>query len=60
MMRSLIAVVALGLVLSLPSVGGAQTGCARPDLQAAVQRYLTAQGKGNTSGMLLATNVKYS
>ena len=60
MMRSLLAVIALGLVIGFPSVSRAQTGCARPDLEAAVQRYLTAQGKGNTSGMLLATNVKYS
>jgi hypothetical protein len=60
MMRLLIGVLALGLITGLPSVSRAQTGCARPDLQAAVQRYLTAQGTGNTSGMGLAANVKYS
>jgi hypothetical protein len=60
MMRSLIGVVALGLVVGLPSVSRAQAGCARPDLQAIVRLYLTAQGKGSTSGPWLAPGVKYS
>jgi hypothetical protein len=60
MKRTLIGVAVLCGALTVPTSSRAQTGCARPDLEAAVQRYLTAQGKGNTSGMLLATNVTYS
>jgi hypothetical protein len=51
----------LGVLVGVPSVGRAQARCARPDLQAAVNRYLAAQGKGSTSGLrLLAPGVKYS
>jgi hypothetical protein len=59
MMRSAVSVVVLCSALSLPAASRAQTGCARTDLQAAVDSYLAAQGKGSTSGLRLATSVKY-
>ena len=60
MNRSVAILAALSCALLTPAESRAQSGCARPDLQAAVDSYIAAQGTGNPSSMRLATAVKYS
>ncbi|HEY1306756.1 MAG TPA: TonB family protein [Vicinamibacterales bacterium] len=59
MTRAVVAVAVLYGALCLPSLSHAQARCSRAELDAAVKRYLGAQAKGNTSGLKLATPVKY-
>src|SRR5262245_58928907 len=59
MTRVLAAVAVLSGALCLPSPSQAQARCTRAELAAAVNSYLAAQSKGNTSGLKLATPVKY-
>jgi hypothetical protein len=53
----------VGIVLSgalvAPSAGFAQVSCSRDGLQRAVDLYIAAQTKGDTSGMPLATGLGY-
>jgi hypothetical protein len=51
--------VVLAGVLFAPTVAFAQISCSREGLQRAVDLYITAQTKGDTSGMPLATGVGY-
>lgn len=45
--------------LIAPAIGFAQVSCTRPGLQAATDLYLTAQSKGDTSGLPLAMGLAY-
>ena len=55
---SLIGVVLTGALL-VPARGFAQISCTRDGLQAAVDRYIAAQTKGDTAGMPLANGLGY-
>jgi len=60
MIRSLAVIAAMSCVLFTPAESRAQFACSRADLQAAVDSYLAAQGKGTPSSMRFATGVKYT
>jgi hypothetical protein len=49
----------LSAVLLAPAVSSAQIACTRDGLQAATNLYVEAQGKGDPSGMPLATGLAY-
>jgi hypothetical protein len=49
----------LSAVLLVPTVSSAQVACTRDGLQAATNLYVDAQGKGDPSGMPLATGLAY-
>jgi hypothetical protein len=51
--------IVLAAVLAVPGVGFAQVSCARGGLQRAVNLYLDAQAKGDTSGLPLAKGLGY-
>ena len=55
---TLMCIVLAGALLS-PAAGFAQISCSRDGLQRAVDLYITAQTKGDTSGMPLAMGVGY-
>src|SRR5687768_8085307 len=55
---ALMSIVLTGTLL-VPTTGFAQISCARDGLQRAVDLYIAAQTKGDTSGMPLATGVGY-
>jgi hypothetical protein len=55
---ALVLIVLTGALLG-PTVGFAQVSCSREGLQRAVDLYITAQTKGDTSGMPLATGMGY-
>jgi hypothetical protein len=55
---SLICIVLTGALLA-PTAGFAQISCSREGLQRAVDLYIDAQTKGDTSGMPLATGLGY-
>ena len=55
---SLILIVLTGAFLA-PTAGFAQISCSREGLQRAVDLYITAQTKGDTSGLPLATGLGY-
>jgi hypothetical protein len=54
----LTAIVLTGLLL-IPTAGMAQVSCSRDGLQRAVDLYIAAQTKGDTSGLPLATGLGY-
>src|SRR5688572_25630903 len=56
---SLISSVVLAGALDAPTSGFAQVSCSREGLQRAVDLYIDAQTKGDTSGMPLATGLGY-
>ena len=60
MNRSIAILAALSCVLSMPAESRAQSACTRADLQAAVDSYIAAQGKGTPPSMRLATTAEYS
>src|SRR5215468_1990248 len=51
--------IVLSAVLLVPTRGFAQVSCTRPGLQKAVDLYIDAQTKGDTSGMPLAMGLGY-
>ncbi len=51
--------IVLAAVLAVPATGFAQVSCARGGLQRAVNLYLDAQAKGDTSGLPLAKGLGY-
>jgi hypothetical protein len=51
--------IVLAAVLAAPATGFAQVSCARGGLQRAVNLYLDAQAKGDTSGLPLAKGLGY-
>ena len=51
--------IVLAAVLGVPATGFAQVSCARGGLQRAVNLYLDAQAKGDTSGLPLAKGLGY-
>lgn len=59
MKRSTCLLLALTGALLTPVLSYAQVSCSREGLQKAVDTYLEAQGKGDISGMPLATNIGY-
>jgi hypothetical protein len=59
MNRCVTAVAILCVSLGAASGAYAQARCTRADLQSAVNDYLAAQAKGTTSGLRLATPMKY-
>jgi hypothetical protein len=59
MNRCVTAVAILCVSLGAASGSDAQARCTRADLESAVNGYLTAQAKGSTSGLRLATPMKY-
>src|SRR5687767_11648733 len=52
-------IVLVGALL-IPRMSSAQVSCSREGLQRAVDLYIAAQTKGDTSGMPLATGLGYS
>src|SRR5215475_12168051 len=56
-----LAIVGIGLTAALlaPTTGFAQISCSREGLQRAVDQYLAAQTKGDTSGLPLAAGLGY-
>jgi hypothetical protein len=52
--------IALSGALLVPAVGSAQVSCARGGLQRAVDLYIEAQTKGDTSGLPLANGLGYT
>src|SRR5918992_5297470 len=60
MKRIAVVVVVLTGALLAPTTGFAQVSCTRDGLQRAVDLYLAAQTKGDTSGMPLATGLGYA
>jgi len=52
------AIVAAGVVFA-PSASSAQVSCSREGLQRAIDLYIAAQGKGDTSGLPLASGLGY-
>jgi hypothetical protein len=59
MTRPLVLALTVCLVWCVPAVSRAQARCTRADLQTAVDGYLAAQATGGTSGLKLASPVKY-
>jgi hypothetical protein len=59
MKRITVMLIVLTGVLLAPTAGLAQVSCTREGLQRAVDLYIAAQTKGDTSGMPLATGVGY-
>jgi hypothetical protein len=57
--RRTFAAIALCAVLAAPAAGAAEVSCARGGLQRAVDLYLEAQAKGDTSGLPLAKGLGY-
>jgi len=55
---ALVGIVLTGALLA-PAAGFAQISCSREGLQRAVDLYITAQTKGDTSGLPLATGLDY-
>jgi hypothetical protein len=55
----LLSVVVTSVLLLGPGTGFAQVSCSREGLQRAVDLYISAQTKGDTSGMPLATGLGY-
>src|SRR5438034_10167798 len=55
---TLMSIVLTGVLLA-PTAGFAQISCTREGLQRAVDLYIAAQTKGDTSGMPLATGLGY-
>ena len=55
---ALIGIVLTGALLA-PTTGFAQVSCSREGLQRAVDLYIAAQTKGDTSGLPLATGLGY-
>src|SRR5438046_6257434 len=55
---TLMSIVLTGVLLA-PTAGFAQISCSREGLQRAVDLYITAQTKGDTSGMPLAAGLGY-
>ena len=51
--------IALSAALLVPAVGAAQISCARGGLQRAVDLYIAAQTKGDTSDLPLANGLGY-
>ncbi len=60
MRRTTFGWIVLAGALLAPTVGFAQISCARGGLQRAVDLYIAAQTKGDTSGLPLATGVGYA
>jgi len=58
-MRRTLAWLALSSALLVPAIGSAQISCVRGGLQRAVDLYVAAQTKGDTSGLPLANGVGY-
>src|SRR5262245_4959389 len=58
-MRRTLACIVLAGALLAPAIGSAQISCARGGLQRAVDLYIAAQTKGDTSGLPLATGLGY-
>jgi hypothetical protein len=58
-MRRIFAWLALSGALLVPAVGSAQISCVRGGLQRAVDLYIAAQTKGDTSGLPLANGLGY-
>ncbi|HVS24187.1 MAG TPA: hypothetical protein VMU03_10725 [Gammaproteobacteria bacterium] len=58
-MRRIFAWLALSGALLVPAIGSAQISCVRGGLQRAVDLYIAAQIKGDTSGLPLANGVGY-
>ena len=56
---ALIGIVLVGTLLA-PTAGFAQISCSREGLQRAVDLYIAAQSKGDTSGLPLAMGVGYA
>jgi hypothetical protein len=59
MKRMALVAVVMASTLLLPAAGFAQVSCSRDGLQRAVDLYLAAQTKGDTSGLPLATGLGY-
>ncbi|HEX5432458.1 MAG TPA: hypothetical protein VFW83_10860 [Bryobacteraceae bacterium] len=59
MKRTVLSCIVLSGALFAPTAGFAQVACTRAGLQAATGLYLSAQGKGDTSGLPLAKGLAY-
>jgi hypothetical protein len=59
MKKTVLAWIALSGALLVPAIGSAQISCARGGLQRAVDLYIAAQTKGDTSGLPLAQGLGY-
>src|SRR5689334_10043705 len=59
-MKPLVAIaVVLAIAVAVPAAAQAQVSCTREGLQRAADLYVAAQGKGDTSGLPLATGLGY-